>query len=128
MRVCSVKSDSSATPWIIDHQVPLSMGFSMQEYWSRLLFPTPGIFPTQGLNLPLLSLLHWQVDSLPLVPPGKPQASNHKRYELKLQNKCKTKHNMLCSKLHPRTFLLVEWIEIRLPMQGTLLRLTSLHC
>ena len=31
-----------------------------------------GIFLTQGLNPHLLSLLHWQVDSLPLVPPGKP--------------------------------------------------------
>ena len=30
-----------------------------------------GIFPTQGLNLHLLRLLHWQVGSLPLVPPGK---------------------------------------------------------
>ena len=31
-----------------------------------------GIFPTQGLNLHLLCLLHWQVGSLPLGPPGKP--------------------------------------------------------
>ena len=31
-----------------------------------------GIFPTEGSNLHLLSLLHWQADSLPLVPPGKP--------------------------------------------------------
>ena len=31
-----------------------------------------GIFPTQGSNLYLLHLLHWQVDSLPLAPPGKP--------------------------------------------------------
>ena len=30
------------------------------------------IFPTQGLNLHLLGLLHWQVGSLPLVPHGKP--------------------------------------------------------
>ena len=30
------------------------------------------IFPTQGLNPHLLCLLHWQVGSLPLVPPGKP--------------------------------------------------------
>ena len=30
-----------------------------------------GIFPTQGSNLRLLSFLHWQADSLPLVPPGK---------------------------------------------------------
>ena len=31
-----------------------------------------GIFPTQGLNPCLLGLMHWQVDSLLLVPPGKP--------------------------------------------------------
>ena len=31
-----------------------------------------GIFPTQGLNPSLLHLLHWQVGSLPLAPPGKP--------------------------------------------------------
>ena len=31
-----------------------------------------GIFPTQGSNPCLLCLLHWQVGSLPLVPPGKP--------------------------------------------------------
>ena len=30
------------------------------------------IFPAQGSNLHLFCLLHWQVDSLPLVPPGKP--------------------------------------------------------
>ena len=32
-------------------------------------FQLQGIFPTQGLNLCLLHLLHWQVDSLPLEPP-----------------------------------------------------------
>ena len=32
-----------------------------------------GIFPNQGSNLHLLCLLHWQVGSLPLAPPGKPQ-------------------------------------------------------
>ena len=31
-----------------------------------------GIFPTQRSNLGLLHLLHWQADSLPLAPPGKP--------------------------------------------------------
>ena len=33
--------------------------------------PGQGIFPTQGLNPSLLHLLHWQAESLPLVPPGK---------------------------------------------------------
>ena len=30
------------TPWTAAHQAPLSMGFSRQEYWSRLPFPSPG--------------------------------------------------------------------------------------
>ena len=47
-------------------QTPLFMGFSRQEYWSGLPFPPPGIFPTQTRNLPLLCLLQWQPDSLPL--------------------------------------------------------------
>ena len=34
--------------------------------------PSSGVFPTQGLNLRLLCLLHWQAGSLPLAPPGKP--------------------------------------------------------
>ena len=42
------------TPWTVACQVPLSMGFSGQEHWSGLPFPSPGIFPTQGLNLDLL--------------------------------------------------------------------------
>ena len=36
-----------------------------------------GIFPTQGSNPCLLGLLHWQVASLPLVLPGKPQGMTH---------------------------------------------------
>ena len=39
-----------ATPWTAASQPPLSMGFSRQEYWSGFPFPSPGIFPTQGLN------------------------------------------------------------------------------
>ena len=31
-----------ATPWTSAHQAPLSMGFSRQEYWSGLPFPSPG--------------------------------------------------------------------------------------
>ena len=53
----SVMSDS-ATPWTVDCQAPLSMGFSRQEYWSGLSFPTPGDHPDKGLNPHLLHLLH----------------------------------------------------------------------
>ena len=38
-------------------------------------FLLQGIFPTQRLNLCLLCLLHWQVDSLPAEPPGRPQSA-----------------------------------------------------
>ena len=31
------------------HQAPLSMGFSRQEYWSGLLFPSPGDLPDPGI-------------------------------------------------------------------------------
>ena len=51
---------------------PGCMGFSKQEYWSGEPCPPPGIFLTQGSNLPLLCPLHWQVDSLPLCPLGSP--------------------------------------------------------
>ena len=60
------------TPWAVAHQAPLSVGFSRPEYWTGLLSPPPGILPTQGLNLCLLCLLHWQACSLPRVPSGKP--------------------------------------------------------
>ena len=59
-----------ATLWTVVHQIPLSMGFPRQEYWSgdchALL---QGIFLTQGSNPRLLCLLHWLVGSLSLGPP-----------------------------------------------------------
>ena len=39
------------------------MGFSRQEYWSGLPFPTPEDLPDPGIKLVSLSLLHWQVGS-----------------------------------------------------------------
>ena len=53
-----------------------------------LAFPTPRIFSTQGSNPHLLSLLHWQVGSLPLVPPGKP----HFTYCRSCQSSCNSSH------------------------------------
>ena len=38
-----------ATPWTVAHQVPLSVEFSRQEYWSGLPFPSPGDLPDTGL-------------------------------------------------------------------------------
>ena len=57
-----------AIPQTVAHQVPLSMGFSRQEYWSGLLFPSPGDLPDPGIE-PRSSTL-W-ADSSPSEPPGK---------------------------------------------------------
>ena len=39
-----------ATPWTVAHQAPLSMGFSRQEYWSGLPFPSPGDLSDPGIE------------------------------------------------------------------------------
>ena len=39
-----------STPWTIAHQAPLSMGFSRQEYWSGLPFPSPGDLANPGIK------------------------------------------------------------------------------
>ena len=59
------------TLWAVACQPPLSMGFSRQEYWSGLSYPSPGIFLTQRIKSMSLCLLHWQAGFfLPLVPQG----------------------------------------------------------
>ena len=40
--------NSSATPWAVAQQAPLSMGFPREEYRSQLPCSSPGTFPTQG--------------------------------------------------------------------------------
>ena len=47
---CSVISSSFTTLWTVTHQVPLSMEFSWQEFWSGLSFPSPGDLPDQGIK------------------------------------------------------------------------------
>ena len=39
------------TPWTVSCQVPLSMGFSRQEYWSGLPFPSPEDLSDSGIKL-----------------------------------------------------------------------------
>ena len=58
------------TPWTVDRWAPLSMEFSRQEYWSGLLFLSPGDLPDPGIEFRSLAL---QAVSLPSEPPGKPK-------------------------------------------------------
>ena len=69
MSVSRLAVSDSVTPWTLAHQAPLSMGFSRQEYWSGLLFPSPGDLPHLGIESETPAL---QADSLLSEPPGKP--------------------------------------------------------
>ena len=61
-----------ATPWTVARQAPLSMGFSRQEYWSGLPFPSPGDLSDSGVE-PRSSTS--DADSLPSKPPRKPKVA-----------------------------------------------------
>ena len=51
-----------ATQWTVALQAPLSMGFSRQEYWGGLPFPSPGDLPKSGIEpTSLIGLLHGQL-------------------------------------------------------------------
>ena len=57
------------TLWTVAYQDPQFMGFSRQEYWSGLPFPSPGDLPDLGIEPRSPAL---QADSFPSEPPGKP--------------------------------------------------------
>ena len=63
------------TPWTVVHQAPQSIGFSRKDTGVSCHDLLQVIFPTQGSKPHLLHLLQWQVGSLPLVLPMKPQIS-----------------------------------------------------
>jgi len=74
---CFSRVQLFAILWSIVCQAPLSMGFSRQEYWSGLPFPSSGDLPDPGmepvfLTSPALAGRFF----LPLAPPGKPINSN----------------------------------------------------
>ena len=58
-----------STPSTAAHQAPPSMGFSRQEYWSRLPFPSQGDLPNPGVEPRSPTL---EADTLTSEPPGKP--------------------------------------------------------
>ena len=58
--------------WTIAHQGSLSVGFSRQDYWSRLPFPSPGDLPKPGIKPVSPAFPALQVDFFTAEPPGKP--------------------------------------------------------
>ena len=61
------------TPWTVACQAPLSMGFSRQEYWSGLPFPSPGDLPNPGIEPGSPAL---QADSFPTELQGRSTSVN----------------------------------------------------
>ena len=59
-----------ATPWTVAYHASPSTGFSRQEYWSGLPFPSPGDLPDPGIEPRSPAL---QADALTFEPPGKPR-------------------------------------------------------
>ena len=70
-----------ATPWTVAHQAPPSMGFSRQEYWSGLPFPSPEDLPNPGIEPRSPAL---RADALTSEPPwtrvGELDSANHYIY------------------------------------------------
>ena len=64
-----------ATPWTVAYQAPPSMGFSRQEYWSGLPFPSPGDLPDPGIEPGSPAL---EADTLTSEPPGNRTLYNYK--------------------------------------------------
>ena len=63
LQLCLTLGDT----WTVSHHATLSTGFSRQEYWSELPFPSQGESSRpRDQTSSLLCLLHWQVDALPL--------------------------------------------------------------
>ena len=63
---------AQSCPTLCAYQALTSMGFSRQEYWSGLPFPSPGDLPDSGIEPRSPAL---QTDALPSEPPGKHGAS-----------------------------------------------------
>ena len=70
MCACSVVLDS-ATPWTVACQAPLSMGFSRQENWNGLPFPSPGDLPHSGIKPVFPASPAMQAHSFTTGPLGK---------------------------------------------------------
>ena len=79
-----------ATPWTVDCQAPLSMGFSRQEQWSGLPLPSPGDLPDPRIEPRSPA---FQADSLP----SEPSSSSH---SLPINNYFKRKENKPTNQRH----------------------------
>ena len=70
VNLCTQLCSTFCNPMTVACQAPLSMGFSRQEYWSRLLFPFPGGLPDPGIESASLVSPALAVGFSTSAPPG----------------------------------------------------------
>ena len=119
-----------ATPWTVAQQLLCPWNFLGQKTGVGCYFQLQGIFLTQGLNLHLLHLLHWQADSLPLCHVGSPQSTLDPSQKAKKQWAAQSFVNKSSSNFHG-LFLLEVKVHANLqnsdflPLHQALLRLPT---
>ena len=101
------------TLWTVAHQAPLFMGFSRQEYWSELPFPSPGHLMDPGIK-PMPPALAGGF--LTAAPPRKPQGANHKpqcslhcRF---VPSWCSTLEEKMHELLHSETWIIIPALQL----------------
>ena len=72
--------DAFVTPWTVARQAPLSIGFSKQECWTGLPFPSPGDLPNPGIE-PTSPALEGGLFTA--EPPGKPSQLSEQQFTCK---------------------------------------------
>ena len=104
---CSVMSDCFVTPWTVARQALLSMGFPRWEYWSGLLFPSPGDLPNPVIEPASPTL---QEDSLLTEPTGKP--SVFCTWTVKRKKKTPKKGKWSIASWEDRTPNTIHWMNL----------------
>ena len=114
----------------VAHQALLSMGFSRQEYWCWLPFPTSRDFPNAGIEPALLHLLHRQADSLPLSHLGSPFCYLHTLSHRQKNPKPKTAraHTHTHTHTFSPTFFCSPWFQMRNPLVYIHMALKNFSC
>ena len=88
------------TLWTVAYQASASMGFSRQEYWSGLPFPSPGDLPDPGIEPRSPAL---QADALTPEPPGKFYSSHVWMWESDCKESWALRNWCLCTVMLEKT-------------------------
>ena len=105
-------SDSLQPLWTVACQAPLTMGFSRQEYWSRLPCPPPEDLPDPGIKPTSSVAPALQADSLPLTHLGSPKDLLYTNYQKNAnQNYIEVSLHTSQNSHHPKNPQIISAIE-----------------